>query len=238
MSLPEVVSREQWLIARKELLAREKELTRERDRLNADRRRLPMVEVDKKYVFEGPGGRATLLELFEGRRQLVLQHFMYDPSWEDGCPMCSADVDELSDGFLQHLRDRETTFVAVGRAPFATIDAYRATRGWTFPFYSSFGSDFNYDFHVTLDEAVAPISYNYRDRDELVAAGLGWLAEGGEAPGFSFFLRDGNRVFHTYSTFGRGVEALGGSFEVLDLTALGRQEPWEEPQGRAVPAAS
>ncbi len=237
MSLPEVVSRQEWLAARKELLAREKELTRRRDALNADRRRLPMVRIDKDYVFEGPGGRASLLGLFDGRRQLMIQHFMFNPSWDEGCPSCSAAADELSPGLLAHLNARDTSFAVVSRAPVAKIEAYKARKGWTFPWYSSYGSDFNYDFHVTLDESVAPVEYNYRSAAELEEAGLGWLLktsdQPSEQPGYSFFLRDGDSVFHTYSTFGRGAEGLGGSYYFLDLTALGRQEDWEEPKDRA-----
>ena len=167
MSLPEIVTRDEWLAARRRLLAREKELTRQRDELNADRRRLPMVRIDKDYVFEGAGGEARLPDLFEGRRQLIVQHFMFDPSWENGCPSCTAGADERSQRLLEHLQARDTTFATVSRAPFAKLDAYRRARGWTFPWYSSLGSDFNYDFHVTVDESVAPMEVNYRDRDEL-----------------------------------------------------------------------
>jgi len=234
MSLPRVASRDEWLVARKELLEAEKAMTRARDKLNIRRRELPMVEIEKEYVFEGPSGNATLLDLFEGRRQLILRHFMFDPSWDDGCPSCTAASDEVSDGLLDHLHARDTTFVAVSRAPLAKIEAYKTSRGWTFPWYSSFGSDFNYDFHVTLDESVAPVEFNYRDKDELEKVGMGWLAEGSsEQPGHSMFLRDGDRVFHTYSMFARGAEMLGGSYYFLDLTALGRQEDWELPKDRA-----
>ena len=148
------MSREEWLVARRELLAQEKELTRARDALNADRRRLPMVAIEKAYVFEGPDGEAGLLDLFEGRRQLIVDHFMFDPSWDDGCPSCSGRVDQY--GNLAHLHARDTTFAVVSRAPLAKIEPFKARKGWTFPWYSSYGSDFNYDFHVTLDEAVAP----------------------------------------------------------------------------------
>src|SRR4051795_1056339 len=189
MSVPDVVSREQWLAARKALLAKEKELTRTRDALNAERRMLPMVEIDKPYVFEGPEGEATLLDLFDGRRQLILIHFMFRPDWEDGCPSCTAGADEMAPGLIAHLNARETSLAYVARAPLAKIERYKAKRGWTFPFYSSFGSDFNYDFHVTLDESVAPPEYNYRP-----------FSERGEYPGTSCFLRDGDRIFHTYST--------------------------------------
>ena len=233
MSLPQVVSREQWLVARRELLAREKEQTRQRDALNADRRRLPMVEVEKEYVFEGRDGRVTLADLFDGRRQLIVQHVMFDPSWTDACAGCTAAIDELSEGVLDHLRSRETSFVLVSRAPLEKIEDYRTRRGWSFPWYSSNGSDFNYDFHVTLDESVAPVEFNYRDKGELQLAGMAWVLEGStEQPGYSCFLRDGGTIYHTYSTFGRGTEQAGDSYGFLDMTALGRQEAWEEPKGR------
>ena len=224
MSLPEVVSRSEWLEARKALLVKEKAATRARDELNAERRSLPMVLVDKDYVFDGPSGEVTLLDMFQGRRQLVLGHFMFDPSWDEGCSSCSAGADEVSDGLVRHLAVRDTSMAFVSRAPLAKIEAYKAKKGWTFPWYSSFGSDFNYDFHVTLDPAVTPTEYNYRPIEQ---------ESPGEAPGQSFFLRDGDRVFHTYSTFARGTEATGGSYYYLDLTALGRQEDWELPKGRS-----
>ncbi len=236
MSLPQVVSRDEWLVARKELLAKEKELTRNRDELSTNRRRLPMVVVDKHYVFDGPHGKAGLLDLFDGRRQLIVRHFMFDPSWEDGCPSCSAGADEISDGLLEHLHARDTSLAVVSRAPLEKIERYRALKGWTFPWYSSYGSDFNYDFHVTLDESVAPVEYNYRDKAEHERAGTFYYVEGEqsiEAPGQSCFLRDGDRVFHTYSSYARGAEMTGGSYYFLDLTALGRQEEWEQPKGRA-----
>jgi predicted dithiol-disulfide oxidoreductase (DUF899 family) len=227
-NLPQVVSRDEWLAARKELLAREKELTRARDALNAERRRLPMVRIEKEYVFEGPDGEATLLDLFDGRRQLIVGHFMFDPSWDEGCSSCSAGADEISNGLLKHLHTRDTTFVYVSRAPLAKIEEYRASKGWTFPWYSSYGSDFNYDFHVTLDESVVPVEYNYRTSVE--------GEQPFEAPGRSCFLREGDSVFHTYSVYARGLEAVGGSYYFLDETALGRQEDWEEPKGRAADA--
>jgi predicted dithiol-disulfide oxidoreductase (DUF899 family) len=230
MSLPEVVSRDEWLVARKALLVKEKESTRARDALNAERRRLPMVEIDKDYAFEGPAGRASLLDLFEGRRQLIVDHFMWpDPTVAVGCPSCSGRVDQY--GNLAHLHERETTMVVVSRAPLDKIEPFKQRMGWTFPWYSSWGSDFNYDFHVTLDEAVAPVEYNYRDKAELEAAGFTQME--GDLHGTSAFLRDGDRVFHTYSTYGRGTEQVGGTHYYLDLTALGRQEDWEEPAGRS-----
>ena len=239
MALPQVVSSDEWVRARKALLAKEKELTRERDALSAERRRLPMVEIEKHYVFEGPDGKAGLLDLFEGRRQLIVGHFMFDPSWDDGCPSCTAGADEISKGLLAHLHARDTTLAYVSRAPLAKIEAYKARKGWTFPWYSSYGSDFNYDFNVTLDESVAPVVYNFRTKDEHEQSGTAVYVEGDqpiEGPGRSHFLRDGDTVFHTYSVYARGLETMGGSYYLLDETALGRQEEWEEPKGRATDA--
>lgn len=235
MSLPKIASREEWLDARKALLEAEKKMTRARDRLNTKRRKLPMVRIEKDYKFEGPDGTGTVLEMFEGRTQLIVQHFMFDPSWDDGCPSCSAAADEISDGLLRHLHTRDTTFAAISRAPLEKIEKYKAKKGWTFPWYSSYGSDFNYDFHVTIDPSVAPVEYNFRNAEELTEAGQGWMLEpeSREQPGHSVFLRVGDDVFHTYSSYARGAEWLGGSYAFLDWTALGRQEDWEKPKGRA-----
>ncbi len=236
MTLPPIVSQAEWLLARKALLEKEKAMTRARDALNVERRMLPMVRIEKDYVFNDPDGKARLVDLFEGRRQLIVGHFMFDPRWENGCPSCSAGADEISDGQLEHLHKRDTTYAAVSRAPLAKLEAYKARKGWKFPWYSSFGSDFNYDFHVTIDESRMPAEYNYKSKAEHEKAGTGYYFEGEqpiEEPGTSCFLRDGQDVFHTYSTFGRGAEMLGGSYYWLDLTALGRQEEWEEPKGRA-----
>ncbi|GAA0471216.1 hypothetical protein Ade02nite_34560 [Paractinoplanes deccanensis] len=231
---PEIVSREQWLAARLELLAREKELTKARDRLNADRRRLPMVRIDKAYAFEGPDGTASLLDLFDGRRQLVMHHFMFT---DHMCPSCASAADGISG--LRQLHDRGTTLVAVSRAPYDEIAAFRDRMGWTFPWYSSHGSDFNYDFHATLDDRVAPVVLHFRTGEELTVPWTGgpWTADmrGTEMPGISAFLRVDDDVFHTYSTFGRGIEEFHNGYRYLDLTALGRQEEWEEPRGRAEP---
>ena len=229
MSLPEVVSHEQWLSARTELLVREKELTRARDRLVADRRRLPMEKVQTDYRFTGPDGEVSLEDLFDGRRQLIVVHFMFDPEWEEGCASCTAGADEMSPGLLKHLHARDTTLVYVSRAPYEKLARYRAKRGWTFPWYSSHGSNFNYDFAVTLDGSVTPPTYNYRSAGELAELGS---EPSGEFPGRSAFLRTDDGVFHTYSVYARGTETIGGSYYVLDETALGRQEQWEEPQGR------
>jgi predicted dithiol-disulfide oxidoreductase (DUF899 family) len=196
-----------------------------------------MVKIEKDYVFEGPQGKTRLLDMFEGRLQLLVQHFMFDPSWEDGCPSCTAGADEISEGMLRHIHTRDTTFAAISRAPLAKIEKYKAKKGWTFPWYSSFGSDFNYDFHVTLDASVAPIEYNFRTWPELKESGQEWMAEGSsEQPGHSVFLRVDDEVFHTYSSYARGAEWFGGSYAALDLTPLGRQEDWEEPKGRSASA--
>jgi predicted dithiol-disulfide oxidoreductase (DUF899 family) len=195
-----------------------------------------MVEVEKEYVFEGPSGKATLLDLFEGRRQLIVYHFMFDPGWEDGCPSCSAGVEERSPGLYEHLAVRGTTYQTVSRAPLDKIENYKRRKGWTFPWVSSHGSDFNYDYAVTMDDEVAPIVYNYKTLEEHRAAGTDYYFTGeqpSEQPGFSFFLHDGDTIYHTYSMYGRGCEQVGGSYYYLDHTALGRQEDWEEPKGRA-----
>lgn len=236
MSLPDVVSREEWLAARQQLLAEEKEMTRQRDRLNAARRRLPMVRIDKKYKFEGPEGTVDLLDLFGGGSQLIVQHVMYDPGWDAACPSCTASMDESTPALLEHLSARGTAYVRISRAPYDKIVAYRDAHGWSFPWYSSHGSDFNYDFNVTLDPAVAPTEYNYRTQQEWARIDPDWLdLQSTEVPGVSCFLREGDEVYHTYSTYARGTELVGGlSYPLLDLTALGRQEEWEEPKGRAV----
>jgi predicted dithiol-disulfide oxidoreductase (DUF899 family) len=233
--LPEIVSREQWLAARRELLAKEKELTRARDRVNADRRRMPMVRIDKPYAFEGPDGTVRLLDLFEGRPQLVMHHFMYGPDWVEGCSSCSSAADGI--GRLRQLHVRNTTLVAVSRAPYPKLAAFRERMGWTFPWYSSYGSDFNYDFHTTLDDRVAPVLLYFRTEADLAEAGTPWTDDmnGTEMPGISAFVRVGDEVFHTYSTYGRGIEEFHNGYHYLDLTVLGRQEEWEEPKGRATP---
>jgi predicted dithiol-disulfide oxidoreductase (DUF899 family) len=229
MSLPEIVSRDEWLAARTALLEQEKELTRRRDALSAERRRLPMVEITKDYVFTGPDGEVGLIDLFEGRRQLIIYHFMFDPEWEDGCPSCSAGADEVSDGFLEHLHVRDTTLAYVSRAPLEKLERWKAKKGWDFPWYSSNGSDFNYDFGVTIDPSHGSPDYNYRR----VADDPDWADPPYEMPGRSAFLRVDDRVFHTYSQYARGLEGTGGSYYFLDLTALGRQEEWEKPKGRS-----
>jgi predicted dithiol-disulfide oxidoreductase (DUF899 family) len=235
MTLPEIVTRERWLAARTELLAKEKELTRQRDALNAERRSLPMVEVVEEYALEGPEGTVGLLDLFEGRSQLIIYHFMFEPSWEDGCPSCSAGTDELSPGFFEHLHVRDTSYAMVSRAPLAKLERWKAVKGWQVPWYSSSGTRFNHDFGVTVDEADGAATYNYRTRTEHEAAGSDLFAseQPFEMPGRSCFLQVDGRVFHTYSQYARGLESTGGSYYFLDLTALGRQEAWEEPKGRS-----
>jgi predicted dithiol-disulfide oxidoreductase (DUF899 family) len=228
MNLPKIVSHDEWLGARKRLLAKEKDFTRARDGLNTERRRLPMVRIDKEYVFGGPDGKATLFDLFDGRRQLIVYHFMFDPARDAGCEGCSIVVDNI--GHLAHLHARDTSLVLVSRAPLPKLLAYQKRMGWTVPWYSSYGSEFNYDFNVTGDESVAPVEYNYRDQAELLAMGHDGTGEG---HGLSAFLCGEADVCHTYSTYARGTDLLNSTFNYLDLTALGRQEPWEEPPGRS-----
>jgi predicted dithiol-disulfide oxidoreductase (DUF899 family) len=232
-NLPPVVSRADWLAARKSLLAEEKALTRARDAVNTKRRLLPMVELDQEYVFGSPRGELRMTDVFEGRRQLIVYHAMWLEDRGIGCPSCSAFLDQI--GHLAHLHARDTTFAAVSRGPIDQIEAFKARMGWTFPWYSSHGSDFNYDFHVSFDESRAAIEYNYRDKAEIETAGMpiGEWDQPFDLHGLSVFLRDGDRVFHTYSAYARGTDNLGFISDFLDLTPLGRQEAWEEPKGRA-----
>jgi predicted dithiol-disulfide oxidoreductase (DUF899 family) len=227
---PPIVSRDQWLAERKKLLADEKELTAHYDRVNAGRRRLPMVKVEKDYAFEGPSGKSSLKDLFDGRRQLIVYHFMFDPAWDKGCSGCTSFVSTLGD--LSLLNSRDTTFVVVSRAPLAKLDAYKAQKGWDISWFSSFGSDFNYDFHVTLDPMVAPAEYNYRSKAEMEAKkGRPVLMEG-EEHGLSVFFRLDDDVFHSYSVYARGCEALTDAYRLLDTTPYGRQQDFEDsPQG-------
>ncbi len=208
MDLPPVVSATEWQAARDTLLAKEKEATRARDALAAERRRLPRVRIDKEYTFDGPDGDAKLLDLFEGRTQLLLYHFMFGPNQDAGCDGCSMFVDQI--GHLAHLHARDTSFALVSRAPIAKIEAYRTRMGWTIPWYSSFESNFNVDFSVGPE---TPQEGVYQD---------------GETFGLSVFLRDGAGVYRTYFTTHRGVEALGSVWTFLDLTPLGRHENWED----------
>jgi predicted dithiol-disulfide oxidoreductase (DUF899 family) len=209
VNLPPIVSLAEWQAADEQLLAKEKAATHARDALAAERRRQPMVRIEKDYVFEGTEGRVNLVDLFDGRRQLIVYHFMYAPDvdgWpKAGCPGCSFFVDQI--GHLSHLHARDTSFALVSRAPLANLLTYKRRMDWTVPWFSSAGSDFNVDFGVTTDD--------------------------GETFGLSVLLRDGDRIFRTYFTTARGVEALGSTWTFLDLTPLGRQEDWEDsPEGR------
>jgi predicted dithiol-disulfide oxidoreductase (DUF899 family) len=225
---PKIVSHDEWACARLDHLAHEKALTKELDRLRAERRRLPMEKIGKSYTFEGPKGKVSLLGLFEGRRQLIVYHFMFDPKWEKGCVGCTGYIDALGD--LSMLHARNTTFVAVSRAPLTKLEEYKMRRHWDVPWFSSFDNDFNYDFHVTLDESVTPIQYNYRSAAD-------WDARNGRHPqgeehGLSVFFRLGDEVFHTYSAYARGTESLTDAYSLLDTTPYGRQEDFEEsPSG-------
>jgi len=212
-----VVSPDQWLARRKLLLQREKELTRLRDELARERRALPWVRVAREYVFDAPEGRRSLAELFEGRRQLVVQHFMFAPGWEQGCPSCSFMADHI-DGAQAHLQQRDLTLLVVSRAPLADIERFRQRMGWRFKWVSSQGSDFNRDFGVSFtpeERARGEVYYNY---------GLRHFPQD-EAPGISVFCKDdAGEVFHTYSTYGRGVELMMGAYDFIDLTPRGRDE--------------
>jgi predicted dithiol-disulfide oxidoreductase (DUF899 family) len=204
-ALPPIVTREEWAAARQQLLVQEKAHTRAGDALAAARRRLPMVEIDKEYVFQGEHGEARLIDLFDGRRQLIVQHFMFHPDWDEGCPGCTFMAEHIN-ALPPHLHEKDTSLVLISRAPLEKLLSYRARKGWTLPWYSSFGTTFNEDFQATID--------------------------GNESQGLSAFLRDGDRVFHTYHTTGRGVEPVLGTLKLVDLTAYGRQETWENsPDG-------
>jgi predicted dithiol-disulfide oxidoreductase (DUF899 family) len=208
LDLPPVVSPEEWQAVLNALRVKEKEATRARDALAAERRRLPRVRVEKGYLFDGPAGKATLVDLFEDRTQLLLYHFMFGPNQDVGCDGCSMFVDQV--GHLAHLHARNTSFALVARAPTAKIETYRKRMGWTIPWYSSFESDFNVDFGVGPE---TPRKGDYQD---------------GESFGLSVFMRDGDDLFRTYFTTQRGVEALGSVWTFLDLTPFGRQEEWED----------
>ncbi|MFZ0711743.1 MAG: thioredoxin family protein [Terrimicrobiaceae bacterium] len=212
-----IVSQEEWIAARKELLKKEKESVRLLDQLSAERRKLPRVKVRKNYVFDAPGGTATLADLFAGRNQLVVYHFMFGPDWLEGCPSCSF-VSDHFDGALPHLAVRDVTMVAVSRAPLAKIEAFRKRMGWRFRWVSSYDGDFNADFHVSFTKeeiAQGKVDYNYT-MQEFPSA---------EAPGLSVFYKDAaGDLFHTYSTYGRGLELLIGTYRILDVVPKGRDE--------------
>lgn len=219
---PPVATREEWLRARMDLLAEEKELTKHYDRVNAMRRRLPMVKVEKDYVFRGAEGETGFAELFDGQIQLIVYHFMFDPSWDEGCQNCTTYVKELGD--LSFLTQRNTRFVLVSRAPYEKLDAYRRKMGWDIPWYSSSGTAFNYDFGVTLDPARGPIHYNFAPAKDWMEN----LTKSTELHGESVFFRMGEEVYHTYSTYARGTESLTDPYRLLDLTPYGRQEDFED----------
>ena len=217
----EVVRAAEWLVARKDLLNREKEFSRQRDALSAARRKLPMVKVEKEYVFEGPNGKETLADLFEGRSQLIIYHFMLGPGWEEGCKSCSYLADHF-DGANWHLPYRDTTLVVVSRAPLSEIKTYRKRMGWRFKWVSSYGGDFNFDYHVSFsekEEKKHKVYYNYEMAE--------FMSE--ELPGLSVFYKDEDgSVFHTYSTYARGLDQLVGTYNFLDLTPKGRDEDPED----------
>lgn len=217
-----VVSSEEWLPARKALLAREKELTRLRDALSRERRELPWVRVEKEYVFDAPGGQETLSDLFEGRSQLIVQHFMFGPGWQEGCVGCSFQADHI-DGALVHIQHRDVSLVVVSRAPLPQIEVFRKRMGWRFKWVSSFGSDFNYDYHVSFTKeelTKGKVLYNYEPR----------ALQSEDLPGVSVFYRDPTgAVFHTYSSYARGNELLLGAYSYLDLVPKGRDEAGLSP---------
>ncbi|MGQ0657889.1 MAG: DUF899 domain-containing protein [Chromatiales bacterium] len=212
-----IVSRAEWLAARNQHLSKEKELTRLRDRLSAERRELPWIKVEKSYLFDGPDGKETLADLFDGRSQLVVKHFMLGPGWKEGCVGCSFEVDHI-EGALVHLEHHDVTYVAISRAPLAEIEAFKKRMGWHFKWVSSCGSDFNYDFHVSFrqDEiAKGQVYYNYDIRE----------FQSEEMSGLSVFYKDATGdIVHTYSAYGRGAEEVLGTYIILDLTPKGRNE--------------
>jgi predicted dithiol-disulfide oxidoreductase (DUF899 family) len=221
-----VVSHDEWIEARKQFLAREKELTRLRDRLSEDRRDLPWELVDKSYRFDGPGGKETLADLFAGRSQLVVYHFMFGPDWEAGCPSCSLFADSFN-GIVVHLNQRDVTFIAVSRAPFSKLDAYRKRMGWSFKWVSSAANDFNEDYRVSFspEEVANGVGYYNYVRQRLF---------GTEMPGASVFYKDpAGRVFHTYSTYGRGLDAFMVNYQFLDVVPKGRDEAGQTPHPQA-----
>lgn len=228
-ALPPVASRSDWLAARKRLLAHEKEATARRDAVSAERRRLPMVKVEKDYMFSGPRGPLALLDMFEGRRQLYVHHFMWLDEKDTGCPGCTLAANiNYTPVALSLLYARDVSFACISRAPIEKVTRYKEEHGWTFPFYSSHGSDFNHDFHVTLEASKGPLEYNYLSQSELNQRGLSDDVLRGDFTGASVFLRDGNDVFHTYSAYARGLDAQAPGYSFLDLTPYGRQEAWED----------
>jgi predicted dithiol-disulfide oxidoreductase (DUF899 family) len=211
----QVVSKDEWIAARKRLLAKEKEFTRLRDELSRERRELPWERVDKQYLFETATGPRTLADLFDGRRQLVVYHFMFAPEWENGCKSCSFWADNFN-GIIPHLRQRDVSFAAVSRAPWKKLYAFAQRMSWSFSWVSSGGNDFNFDYQVSFTEQQmqGEVDYNY-DKRKFPAS---------DAPGVSVFLRDGGSVYHTYSSFGRGIDMLNTAYHYLDLVPKGRDE--------------
>jgi predicted dithiol-disulfide oxidoreductase (DUF899 family) len=216
-------TRDEWLEARLKLLEAEKELTRLNDDLARQRRELPWVRLDKDYLFDTEDGEATLADLFRGRSQLLVYHFMFDPDWDEGCPSCSSIADGFDETHL-HFQNHDVAFTAISRARLEKLLAYRDRMAWSFPWVSSGRSDFNYDFHVTIDPAVAPVEYNYRDQAELERADVAWQDWSGEQPGMSAFALDDGVVYHTYSAYARGFDALWPMWQWLDRAPFGRNE--------------
>ena len=216
-------TREEWLAARLKLLESEKELTRRGDELAQRRRDLPWVKVETDYRFATEDGDASLPDLFGGCSQLVVYHFMLGPEWIEGCPSCSAVADGFA-GSLSHLEHHDVAFVVVSRSPLEELIAYKRRMGWDFRWVSSFGSCFNYDFHVSIDPSVAPVEYNFKDQAQLEAESVAWRDWSGEQPGMSAFAREGGDVFHTYSAYARGLDGLWTMWQWLDRAPLGRNE--------------
>ncbi len=222
MSLPRVVSASEWRTACKSLQSAEERAATLLNEAAEQRRQLPATRVEKQYVLQGPAGKVSLADMFEGRRQLIVQHFMFDPAWDEGCPVCSYQADSVGGG-LAHLHARNTTYAAVSRAPIGKIEQFRQRMGWSFPWYSAEGSDFNYDFHATNDENVAPIEWNFMTKQELVDAGLPYFARPGEQGLVSVFYRDGDDVLLSYSGGFHVIDLLCTTDQLLNLTPLGQQ---------------
>src|SRR6059058_6058839 len=227
MNPSKIVSKAEWLVARKDLLTREKELTRLRDEVSCHRRELPWVRVDKEYIFDGPDGKETLADLFEDRSQLIVYHFMFAPGWKEGCKGCSYLADHF-DGANWHLPHRDVTFVVISRAPLTELEAYKKRMGWRFKWLSSYGNDFNFDYHVSAtqeEKAKGKMFYNYAPAQAVHQNGRTDDLIGDEMPGLSVFYKDENGdVFHTYSTYGRGLDILVGAYNFLDLAPKGLDE--------------
>lgn len=226
MKQHEIVSRDEWIARRKKFLAKEKEFTRLRDQLSEERRNLPWVKVDKTYVFDGPNGKETLSELFEGRSQIVVYHFMFDPNWDEPCKSCSFWADNFERNVV-HLKQRDVTLVAISRAPLAKLEAFKRRMGWTFKWLSSGGTDFNFDYHVSFNPdgpARAGATYNYVGKTSAMT----------ELPGISVFYKDAKgTLFHTYSCYARGLDMMNATYQYLDLVPKGRDEAGQQPHAMA-----